>query len=84
MLNTTSLGVTDARERLTTEMVQSRLPWEAPSFVCPHCDWPLRYLGAHANPIGGPLGAQSDFYSCSAGCGTFEYVRQTHRMHIVS
>ena len=73
----------DAQEYLAMQAVQSRLPIGAPGFLCPYCDCPLRYEGSHSDADSDRPIDQSDRYMCPAGCGTYEYVRQTHRMHVV-
>jgi predicted nucleic acid-binding Zn ribbon protein len=55
----------------------------APSFHCPSCDVPLRYDESCANDSVDGLVDFADYYSCPAGCGTFEYERRRHRLRLV-
>jgi len=60
--------------------LEAELPAGAPCFLCPRCQCPLQYVGSR-NPIGHdePI-ESSDYYTCPAGCGTYERDRATHRL----
>jgi hypothetical protein len=57
-----------------------RLPERAPVFLCPRCQCRLSYLGSHSTaPNPRPIDL-SDRYECPLGCGTYDFIRATHRL----
>lgn len=80
---TRSSGPGPARKRLTTDAAASDFLAGSPVFLCPHCDGPLEYV-ASRDEGAGQNSEWFDQYTCSAGCGTFEYVRHTHRVHVAT
>ena len=68
----------------TSSIDEERLPEGAPCFLCPRCQCTLQYLETRA-PIDREHATDvSDYYSCPAGCGTYEHERSTHRFRSVT
>ena len=60
-----------------------RMSGAVPSFHCPSCDVPLHYDETGASDGIDGLGDFADYFSCPAGCGSFEYERRRHRLRLV-
>jgi hypothetical protein len=73
----------DDRDTVTLEPLERRLPEGAPVFLCPSCECPLEYAGSRPGHGGGHLIDLSDYYTCPAGCGTFEHERRAHRFRVL-
>ena len=56
------------------------LPQGAPCFLCPHCQCTLQYVESRTLIRREDANDVSDYYSCPAGCGTYEHNRGTHRL----
>ena len=56
---------------------------EPPALVCPQCDGPLTYDRSHIGGVSARHSEQWDYYSCPAGCGTFQYRQRTRRLRRV-
>jgi hypothetical protein len=65
--------------------LEARLPANAPAFLCPRCQCRLEYVGSHTEADAAPADAEqpielADRYQCPMGCGSYEFVRETHRL----
>ena len=69
----------DERDIPAAPVASPHPPAGAPGFLCPSCDRPLHYVGSHASDPD-RMSDLTDHYACPAGCGTYEYERQTHRV----
>ena len=70
-------------DSLLSDPLQFRLPDGAPVFLCPSCQCRLHYVGSRPAVDGERALDLLDRYTCPAGCGAYEYVRQTHRLRDV-
>ena len=64
--------------------LEDQLPHGAPSFLCPRCQCPLEYVGSREAFAVAQPDEVSDYYTCPAGCGTYERDRATHRLRTVA
>jgi hypothetical protein len=51
-----------------------------PPLRCRSCDRVLQYLRSYIGGVNARLSEQWDHYSCSGGCGQFEYRHRTRRV----
>jgi hypothetical protein len=61
-------------------LLEERLPLGAPGFLCPRCQCLLEYVGSRDTSGRQQPDDVSDYYTCPAGCGTYERDRATHRL----
>jgi CheY-like chemotaxis protein len=59
-------------------------PLKPPSLVCPSCDQSLVYQRSHIGGVSVRHPEQWDYYTCPAGCGTFQYRERTRRLRRVT
>ena len=55
-------------------------PLQPPQLICPHCDAPLVYQSSHIGGVSVRHSEQWDYYTCQAGCGTFQYRHRTRKL----
>jgi CheY-like chemotaxis protein len=59
-------------------------PLTPPALRCPSCDRPLEYERSNIGGVSERHSEQWDYYSCAAGCGTFQYRHRTRKVRRVS
>ena len=62
---------------------QPKVPHTALVFLCPSCECALEYDGSRAGEGSEGPSDLTDYFTCPAGCGTFEHERRAHRMRLV-
>jgi len=58
-------------------------PIMPPSLLCPACDRALTYQRSHVGGVSIRHQEQWDYFSCGAGCGTFQYRVRTRKLRKV-
>jgi CheY-like chemotaxis protein len=58
-------------------------PVNPPVLICPECDQPLTYRRSHVGGVSARHPEQWDYFSCPAGCGTFQYRTRTRKLRKV-
>jgi hypothetical protein len=71
-------------EYITSDALQTRVSRTAPGFLCPFCQCVLHYQGSAPAPEARTTTDLVDMYACPMCCGTYEHVRQTHRLRLVA
>ena len=74
-----------ARHHITLAKAHSRgqtttPPLPPPQLICPHCDAPLVYQSSQIGGVSVRHSEQWDYYTCQAGCGTFQYRHRTRKL----
>jgi CheY-like chemotaxis protein len=81
------------RAQVTSRRMMSRLhlrgeterpPAAPPELVCPNCDRMLEYKHSQLGGVSAHNAEQWDYFSCGAGCGTFQYRQRTRKLRRIS
>jgi CheY-like chemotaxis protein len=74
----TQRGITCAKahQRFTT----TSPPKSPPALSCPSCDRTLKYEKSHIGGVSDRHSEQWDYFTCSSGCGVFQYRQRTRRV----
>jgi CheY-like chemotaxis protein len=58
-------------------------PVAPPSLLCPGCDRPLTYQSSQVGGVSARNAEQWDYFTCSGGCGMFQYRQRTRKLRRV-
>jgi two-component system cell cycle response regulator DivK len=58
-------------------------PTAPPTLICPDCDRPLDYKSSHVGGVSVHNAEQWDYFSCSGGCGMYQYRQRTRKLRKV-
>jgi hypothetical protein len=58
-------------------------PSSPPDLICPDCDRPLEYKSSQVGGVSERNAEQWDYFSCTAGCGMFQYRQRTRKVRKV-
>jgi CheY-like chemotaxis protein len=55
-------------------------PVAPPPLRCPSCDQALQYVSSNIGGVSARFSEQWDYYTCTSGCGAFQYRQRTRRV----